>query len=157
MIVLSALSIGMGPVLAPAADRPQVTWFSLAGSDFNPVTNSAQTMGVTVYVSCADPAVLGFRATASVQFGEGVGAAALSGTAANVMDGDQTAVYIPIAPFSSQLAFKTRWIILEVFRNDGGVYTVVEAAPIPNKIYSVSPGQQAPRRVQPASAGHLSP
>jgi hypothetical protein len=67
--------LGGMPLLLPFAAKAQPkaspgSWYWQAGSDYDPTTNEARTMGVSFYFRVADPAILAIRATASVAAAE---------------------------------------------------------------------------------------
>jgi len=123
---------------AVAQTQPQIRWYTLGGSDFNPLTGQTQTLGIQVFLHSGDPRVIAFRATAAVQLGTGLGAPALQGTATNVIDDTDTMVYIPVTPYSATASLQTMWVLVELFLADGSTYSSVQRLPAPFQDYPVT-------------------
>lgn len=123
---------------AAAQTPPQISWYTLGGSDFNPLTGQTQTLGIQVFLESSDPRVVAFRATASVQLGSGLGAPAVQGTATNVVDDTDTLVYIPVTPYSANASLETLWVLVELFLTDGSTYSSVQRLPAPFQSYPIT-------------------
>jgi hypothetical protein len=123
---------------ALAQAEPQISWYTLGGSDFNPMTGQTQTLGVQVFLHASDPRVVAFRATAAVQIGSGLGAPAVQGTATNVLDDTDTMVYIPVTASSANASLRTLWVLVELFLTDGSTHSSVQRLPAPWKDYPIT-------------------
>jgi hypothetical protein len=121
-----------------AQTPPDISWYTLGGSDFNPMTGQTQTLGIQVFLHSNDSRVVAFRATAAVQLGSGLGAPAVQGTATNVVDDTDTMVYIPVTPYSATAALQTRWVLVELFLSDGSSQSTIQRSPAPWQSYPIA-------------------
>jgi hypothetical protein len=136
-IPVAVLAIACG-IPATAQTAPSISWYTLAGSDFNPLTGQTQTLGIQVFLHCTDPQVVAFRATAAVQVGKGLGSPALQGTATNVLDDTDTMVYIPVTPNSANASLQTLWILVELILADGSTFSSLQRLPVPWQSYPIA-------------------
>jgi len=123
---------------AVAQTAPQITWYTLAGSDFNPTTNKAQTAGIQVFLHSTDSRVVAFRATAAAQLGAGLGAPAAQGTATDVLEDTDTMVYIPVTPYTANVSLQTLWVLVELFLEDGTTFSSIQRLPAPFQSYPIT-------------------
>jgi hypothetical protein len=134
-----ALLLAIFCYAAAAQTQPQISWYTLGGSDFNPFTGQTQTLGVQVFLESSDSRVVAFRATAAAQLGSGVGAPAVQGTATNVVDDtDATMVYIPVTAYSANASIQTLWVLVELFLTDGSTYSSLQRLPVPWQSYTIA-------------------
>lgn len=136
-IVVALLLVTFG-YPAGAQTQPQISWYTLGGSDFNPMTGKTQTLGIQVFLHSSDSRVVAFRATTAVLLGSGLGAPAVQGTATNVVDDTDTMVYIPVTPYSADAALQTQWILVELFLADGNTYSSIQRLPAPWQNYPLT-------------------
>jgi hypothetical protein len=123
---------------AAAQNPPQISWYTLGGSDFNPLTGQTTTLGIQVFLHSTDPRVVAFRATTAVQLGSGLGAPAVQGTATNVLDDTDTMVYVPVTAYSANASLQTMWVLVELFLTDGSTFTAVQRLPAPWQSYPIA-------------------
>ncbi len=123
---------------AIAQTEPHISWYTLGGSDFNPLTGQTQTLGVQVFLHSSDPRVVAFRATAAVLLGSGLGAPAVQGTASNVLDDTDTMVYIPVTAYSANASLQTQWVLVELFLADGSIRASIQRLPAPWQDYPIT-------------------
>jgi len=133
-----ALALAIFGYTAAAQTQPQVTWYTLGASDFNPSNGQTQTLGIQVFLHSNDSRVVAFRATTAVLLGAGLGAPAAQGTATNVLDGTDATVYIPVTPYTATASLQTQWILVELFLSDGTTFSSVERLPAPFQQYSIT-------------------
>jgi hypothetical protein len=138
---------------AGAQTAPQISWYTLGGSDFNPMTGQAQTLGIQVFLHSNDSRVAAFRATTAVQLGTGLGAPAVQGTATNVLDDTDTMVYIPVTTYGANASLTTLWVMVELILTDGSTYTSIERLPAPWQNYPITLANAAPASLHGAAKG----
>jgi hypothetical protein len=133
---------------AVAQTAPEISWYTLAGSDFNPMTGQTQTLGIQVFLHATDPRVVAFRATAAVQPGSGLGVPAVQGTATNVVDDTDTMAYISAIPYSANTSLQTLWVLVELFLTDGSTFSFVQRLPVPWQTYPITIANTATQNTQ---------
>ena len=121
-----------------AQTPPAISWYTLAGTDFNPTSGQTQTAGIQIFLHATDSRVIAFRATTAAQLGTGQGAPAAQGTATNVLDDVDTMVYIPLTPYSANVSLRTLWVLVELFLADGSTYSAIQRLPAPWQSYPIS-------------------